>query len=651
MNPILWQPSPQRIETANITRFMARLYADQGLDVSDYASLYQWSIDYPKAFWSSFWDFSNVVAKTKGDVILIHGDKMPGAKWFPQARLNYAENLLKKREDSDCAIIFWGENRQKRSFTYAELFSCVSRLAQALRQDGLKPGDRVAGILPNMPETVIAMLATASIGAVWTSCSPDFGIQGTVDRFGQVEPKILFICDGYFFNGKVFDTSKQIDKIVKAIPSIEKTVVVSYIQSDYVTENAVITGWDEYVSKFSDNPIIEYEQVSFDHPLFILYSSGTTGPPKCIVHGVGGTLLQHLKEHLFHVDVQAQERLFYFSTCGWMMWNWLVSGLASGATLVLYDGSPMYPSPTTLFDMVDKTRINIFGVSAKYIDHLKKSGCTPMQSHDLSSLKTILSTGSPLAPESFEFMYHSVKSNVCLSSIFGGTDIISCFVLGCPIIPVRRGEIQSRGLAMKVQVFDENGLSVRQTKGELVCSAPFPSMPIGFWNDPDQQKYRSAYFEKYPGVWCHGDYVELSDHDGLIIHGRSDAVLNSGGVRIGTAEIYRPVEQIDEVMESLVIGQEWKGDCRVILFVILRRNLVLTETLVEKINQRIKNHASPRHIPARIIQVSDIPRTKSGKIVELAVRDIVHGRPIKNKEALTNPECLDQFLNLIKLKH
>ncbi len=651
MNPVLWQPSPQRIETANITRFMVALRADQGIDISDYASLYQWSIDYPKAFWSSFWDFSDVVAETKGDVVLTHGNKMPGAKWFPKARLNYAENLLKKRKDSDCAIIFWGENRQKRSLTYAELFSCVSRLAQALRRDGLEPGDRVAGVLPNMPETVIAMLATASIGAVWTSCSPDFGIQGIVDRFGQVGPKILFISDGYFFNGKVFDTSKRIDNIVKAIPSIEKTVVVSYIHGSYATENATTTGWDEYVSRFPDNPTIEYEQVSFDHPLFILYSSGTTGPPKCIVHGVGGTLLQHLKEHLLHVDVQSQERLFYFSTCGWMMWNWLVSGLASGATLVLYDGSPMYPSPTALFDMVDKTRINIFGVSAKYIDQVRKSGYTPMQSHDLSSLRTILSTGSPLVPESFDFMYHSVKSNVCLSSISGGTDIISCFVLGCSIMPVRRGEIQSRGLAMKVRVFDENGRSVRQKKGELVCSAPFPSMPVGFWNDPDQLKYRSAYFEKYPGVWCHGDYAELSEHDGLIIHGRSDAVLNPGGVRIGTAEIYRPVEQIGEVMESLVIGQEWKGDCRVILFVTLRRDVVLSETLVEKINLRIKTHASPRHVPARIIQVSDIPRTKNGKIVELTVRDIVHGRPIKNREALANPECLDQFLNLIALKH
>jgi len=651
MNPILWQPSPQRIEAANLTRFMARVRADQGTDVFDFASLYQWSIDFPEAFWSTFWDFSSVIAKKKGNDILIGGEKMLGVKWFPQARLNYAENLLKKRNDNECAIIFWGEDRQKRNLTYGELYSCVSRVAQSLRRDGLNPGDRVAGVLPNMPEAIIAMLATASIGAVWTSCSPDFGVQGIIDRFGQIEPKLLFICDGYFFNGKVFDTSKLINRVVNAIPSIKKAIMVSYIQSHQASENSVITGWDDYVANFSGNMPIEFEQVSFGHPLFILYSSGTTGVPKCIVHSVGGTLLQHLKEHLLHVDIHPKDRLFYFSTCGWMMWNWLVSALASAATLVLYDGSPIYPSSTTLFDMVDETQVNIFGVSAKYIDRIKKSGCVPFQSHDLSSLKTILSTGSPLVAESFDFVYHSVKSNVCLSSISGGTDIISCFVLGCPILPVRRGEIQCRGLAMKVEVLDENGLSVRQEKGELVCLAPFPSMPVGFWNDPDQQQYRAAYFEKYPGVWCHGDYVELSEHDGLIIHGRSDAILNPGGVRIGTTEIYRPVEQIDEVVDSLVIGQEWKGDCRVILFVMLRQDVVLTEALTEKIKKQIKAHSSPRHIPAKIIQVSDIPRTKSGKTVELAVRDIVHGRAIRNKEALANPESLDQFLNITELKY
>ncbi|WP_081679005.1 acetoacetate--CoA ligase [Methylobacter luteus] len=649
LDPVMWQPSIKRQENANITGFMARVRESYGVNVTGYENLYRWSIAEPAAFWDLMWRFAGIIASEKGRQIVANADKMPGARWFPEARLNYAENLLLKSHEDQCAIIFHGENGESQCLSYGELYRCVSQLAQALHHDGVKPGDRVAGILPNRPESIIAMLATTSLGAIWSSCSPDFGVAGIVDRFSQIGPKVLFIGDGYFFNGKTFDRSNQIAPLLQAMPSIERLVLTPVISSfDGANENQV-TLWQDYLAGFPNDRPMVFAQLPFDAPLFILYSSGTTGPPKCIVHGIGGTLIQHLKEHRLHTDIHAGDRLFYYTTCGWMMWNWLVSGLASGATLVIYDGSPLYPKADFLFDLIDAYRINIFGISAKYIDALKKAAVAPRTTHNLASLRTILSTGSPLAPASFDFVYDSIKSDVCLSSISGGTDIISCFVLGCPILPVRRGEIQCRGLAMKVEVYDEKGQPLQGEKGELVCTAPFPSMPVGFWNDPEQRQYHAAYFEKFPGVWSHGDYVALTDQGGMIIYGRSDAVLNPGGVRIGTAEIYRQVEQIDEVLESLVVGQDYDGDCRLILFVVLRPGLQLNDQLIAAIKQHIRTNASPRHVPALILQVTDIPRTKNGKIVELAVRDIIHGRPIKNQQALANPEALEQFRRLVPL--
>ncbi|MGZ8192493.1 MAG: acetoacetate--CoA ligase [Methylobacter sp.] len=649
MNQILWQPSAERWGNANITRFMKSVRKEYGVDVGDYAALYQWSIENPVAFWDLLWDFAGIKASHKGEVVLTHANRMPGAKWFPDARLNYAENLLRQCDQRRFAISFHGENSETRRLSYSDLYRQVSQLAQALKNDGVKPGDRVAGVLPNLPEAIIAMLATASLGAVWSSCSPDFGVAGIVDRFSQIEPRVLFVCDGYTFNGKAIDRVNQIEPLLKALPSIQKTVLIPYLKSETFRSRNQVSLWQNYLGDFPENRPIDFVPMAFDDPLFILYSSGTTGPPKCIVHGVGGTLIQHLKEHLLHVDIHPGDRLFYYTTCGWMMWNWLASGLASDAELVLYDGSPLYPRADALFDLIDEFRINIFGVSAKYTDAIKKSAVIPKKSHDLSSLKSILSTGSPLAPEAFDFVYESIKSDVCLSSISGGTDIISCFVLGCPLLPVRRGEIQCRGLAMNVDVFDENGRSLQGEKGELVCKAPFPSMPVSFWNDPDQSQYQAAYFEKYSGVWWHGDYVALTDSRGMIIYGRSDAVLNPGGVRIGTAEIYRQVEQVDEVLESLAVGQEIDGDCRIILFVVLRHGAELSEQLKMNIKQQIRQNASPRHVPAEILQVTDIPRTKNGKIAELAVRNIIHGRPVKNQHALANPEALEQYLRIREL--
>ncbi len=649
MNPILWQPSIARRENANITRFMQSVKKVYGVEVTDYAALYQWSIENPAFFWDLLWDFAKIQADRKGEAVLAHQNSMPAAQWFPDARLNYAENLLRPQDERRFAISFHGENGETRRLTYPDLYRQVSQLARALRHDGVRPGDRVAGVLPNLPETIIAMLATASLGAVWSSCSPDFGVPGIVDRFGQIEPKVLFVSDGYFFNGKVFDRMDQIESLLKVLPSVQKTVLIPYLNSESAWSGQQASIWQGYLADFPEDYPIEFVPMAFDDPLFILYSSGTTGPPKCIVHGLGGTLIQHLKEHLLHVDVHPGDRLFYYTTCGWMMWNWLVSALASGAELVLYDGSPLYPKADALFDLIDEFRITVFGVSARYIDAIKKSAVTPKKSHNLSSLKSILSTGSPLAPEAFDFVYASIKADVCLSSISGGTDIISCFVLGCPLLPVRRGEIQCRGLAMNVDVYDENGRSLQGEKGELVCKAPFPSMPVGFWNDPDQSLYRAAYFEKYPGVWWHGDYVALTDSGGMIIYGRSDAVLNPGGVRIGTAEIYRQVEQVDEVLESLVVGQDIDGDCRIILFVVLHNGAALSDQLKLKIKQQIRQNASPRHVPSDILQVTDIPRTKNGKIAELAVRNIIHGRPVKNQHALANPESLEQYLRMTEL--
>jgi acetoacetyl-CoA synthetase len=645
----LWTPSPERTERANLCTFMREVSAQWNIAIPDYGALYRWSIEHPEKFWQSLWAFAQVKAEHRGDVVLECADKMPGAQWFPDARLNFSENLLRRR-DQDVAVVFWGEDRVKRALTHATLYDQVSQLAQALRAKGVVAGDRVGGYLPNMPEAVIAMLATASIGAIWSSCSPDFGVQGVLDRFGQIEPKVLFSADGYYYNGQTHDSLTKLKDIAHQLPSLEQVVVVPYVSSEPevsgITHASVLTD----IVRPYDPAEIDFARLPFNHPLYIMYSSGTTGEPKCIVHGAGGTLIQHLKEHLLHVDLKRDDRFSYFTTCGWMMWNWLVSGLASGATLMLYDGSPFHPDGNVLFDYAAAESITVFGTSAKYIDAVNKAGMAPAETHDLTCMRTILSTGSPLVPESFDFVYAKVKRDVCLSSISGGTDIISCFALGNPILPVWRGELQCRGLAMRVEVYDDDGKPITGKKGELVCTAPFPSMPVGFWNDPDGAKYRAAYFERFPGVWCHGDYVELTEHDGMIIYGRSDAVLNPGGVRIGTAEIYRQVEQLPEVIESLVIGQQWQGDVRVVLFVRLRDGLILDQGLVTKIKQQIRRNATPRHVPAKIIQVGDIPRTRSGKIVELAVRNVVHGEPVRNREALANPEALELFKNLPELR-
>jgi len=646
METPIWQPTPERIASANLTAFMRDAQERWDVAARDYTDLHQWSVAEPAQFWQSVWSFCGVIGDAGDGPALEDGHRMPGARWFPDARLSYAENLLRRRDRSP-AIVFWSEDRLKSTVTCAELYSEVSRLSQALREAGVKPGDRVAGYMPNAPGAVIAMLATASLGAVWSSCSPDFGVQGVLDRFGQIEPKVLFATDGYFYNGKTIDTVDRLKEISRNLPSVEKVVVVPYTQPrPRISGIPRAVNVHDLMAPYRLREI-RFERFPFDHPLYILYSSGTTGVPKCIVHGAGGTLLQHMKEHQLHVDLKPGERLFYFTTCGWMMWNWLASALASRAALVLYDGSPFVAGGRILFDYADAARMTVFGTSAKFIDSAAKAGLRPRLSHRLTAMKAMLSTGSPLAPEGFDYVYREVKRDLHLASISGGTDLISCFVLGNPTRPVWRGEIQGPGLGMKVEVFDDTGRPVRSQKGELVCTAPFPSMPVGFWNDPDGAKYRAAYFEKFPGVWCHGDYIELTEHDGFVIYGRSDAVLNPGGVRIGTAEIYRQVESLDEVVESLVIGQDWPPDrptdVRVVLFVRLRDGIRLDEELVEKIRHTIRNNATPRHVPARVVQVPDIPRTRSGKIVELAVRNVVHGQPVKNLEALANPEALAHY--------
>jgi acetoacetyl-CoA synthetase len=646
---LLWQPSPERIAQANLTRFIEQVNQRWNAGATDHASLYAWSIREPARFWEAVWDFAGVIGEKGAGPFLEDGQRMPGAKWFPRGRLNYAENLLRRRDD-EVAMVFWGENKVRRRLTFRDVYEQVSCTAQALRALGVQPGDRVAGFMPNMPETIVAMLAAASLGAIWSSCSPDFGLQGVLDRFGQIEPKVLFCVDGYYYSGKSHDTLVRIAEVTRQLPSLARVVVVPYLVPRPIIDqipNAVHLG--AFVAPYQPQDIA-FERLPFDHPLYILYSSGTTGVPKCIVHGAGGTLLQHLKEHQLHTDLKRGERLFYFTTCGWMMWNWLASGLATGAALLLYDGSPFYPNPNVLFDLADMEGMSVFGTSAKYIDALAKLNVRPRSTHRLDTLRTLASTGSPLSPESFAYVYAAVREDLLLSSISGGTDIVSCFVLGSPLLPVWKGEIQCRGLGLKVEVYDEDGKAVVDEKGELVCSAPFPCMPVSFWNDPDGRKYHDAYFAKYHNVWCHGDYMELTSRGSAIIYGRSDAVLNPGGVRIGTAEIYRQVEQLPEVVESLVIGQDWDADVRVVLFVRLREGLDLDDALVRKIKQQIRANTTPRHVPAKICQVADIPRTKSGKIVELAVRNVVHGRPVKNKEALANPEALDLFRDLPELR-
>ena len=696
----LWTPSPERIARANLTRFIAEVRASgapgaQG--VADYSSLWRWSVERPEEFWPAVWRFCGVVAegsdpwneaaKRTGppsagtrpnaertgppsavtrpsaearppwDEVLVGRDRMAppdpalGPRWFTGARLNFAENLL-RHDDERTALVAW-RSLGARRMSYAELRREVARVAGALRGSGVGVGDRVAGFLPNVPETVVAMLATASIGAIWSSCSPDFGVKGVIDRFGQIEPKVLVVADGYKYSGKELDCLAREREIVERLPGLERVVVVPYLRATPAIDalpRAVL--WDDFGASTDAPPT--FARLPFDHPVFVMYSSGTTGLPKCMVHSGGGTLLQHLKEHVLHTDLRRDDVIFYYTTCGWMMWNWLVSALAVGATVVLYDGAPLTPSRTVLWDMAEQERVTVFGTSAKYLAMAEKEGVKPRESHDLGALRAILSTGSPLAEHSFDYVYRDVKADVQLSSISGGTDIISCFALGNPIGPVRRGELQTRGLGMRVEIFDDAGRPVRGEQGELVCTLPFPSMPVSFWNDPDGAKYRAAYFDRWPGVWRHGDWARLTEHDGLVITGRSDATLNPGGVRIGTAEIYRQVEQIPEILESIVVGQEVRSgadvDTRVVLFVRLREGLVLDHDLRDRIRQRIREATSPHHVPRKIVQVADIPRTISGKITELAVREVIHGRPVRNVDALANPQALELFRDLPELR-
>jgi acetoacetyl-CoA synthetase len=645
----LWEPSVERVENANVTAFARGLGEEWGVSLESFDALWRFSVAEKEKFWRKVWRDCGVIAETQGDVAIADADKLPGARFFPEARLNFAQNLLRRRDD-ETAIVFRGEDKVDRHLSYAELYDTVSRIADALRAAGVGPGDRVAGYLPNMPETIMAMLAAASLGAVWSSCSPDFGIQGVLDRFGQIEPKVLFGVEGYHYNGKAHDCLGKLSEIAVALPSLRHVVIVPY-----TIENPDIGGvvkavmLEDFLAGHAAGEI-DFVQMPFNAPLYILYSSGTTGVPKCIVHGAGGILLKHLSELRLHADVKRDDRVFYFTTCGWMMWNWLVSALACEARVLLYDGSPFHPDGNALFDFAQAESATHFGTSAKFIDAAKNAGIAPIETHDLSTMRSLLSTGSPLVPESFDYVYERIKCDVHLASISGGTDICGCFVLGNPAGPVWRGEIQACALGLAIDVFDDEGRPVRGEKGELVCTNVFPSMPVGFWNDPDGAKYRAAYFERFPNVWCHGDYVALTEHDGMIIYGRSDATLNPGGVRIGTAEIYRQVEQMEEVLEGLVIGQEWEGDTRVVLFVVLRPGVTLDEVLTDRIKRQIRNNTTPRHVPARIVQVADIPRTKSNKIVELAVREVVHGRPVKNKEALANPEALAHFADRPELQ-
>ena len=648
--PPLWRPSQGRVARSALTAFSALVnerYPE--VDVSTYEALHHWSIKATHDFWRCIWDYCEVIASETSDVVVRDADKMPGASWFPDARLNFAENLLRRRGSAP-AIVSLLENGKRSETTFDELYAQVAAIAASLKARGIEPGDRVAGFMPNVTETIVAMLAATSLGAVWTSCSPDFGFQGVMDRFGQVKPKVLFAADGYYYNGKAHDSLEKVRQIAEDIDSLEHVVIVQVVEKapniggiESIEGAALFSDWQHEQAGVTD---IVFEQLPFDHPLYIMYSSGTTGVPKCIVHGAGGTLIQHLKEHWIHCDIGPDDTLFYFTTCGWMMWNWLVSGLASGATLILYDGSPFADEGKVLLDAIDRERITVFGTSAKFISGIEKAGLKPRESHELSSLNTILSTGSPLSHESFEYVYRDMKDDVLLASIAGGTDIISCFVGGCPIRPVYTGQIQCRALGMAVEFWDEAGAPLASGKGELVCNQSFPSMPIGFWNDDDGGKYHRAYFAQFDNVWCHGDYGELTPEDGAIIHGRSDAVLNPGGVRIGTAEIYRQVEKLDAIVESIVVGQDWEDDVRVVLFVVLREGEALDDSLEQAVRSTIRQNATPRHVPAKIIQVPEIPRTLSGKIVELAVREVMHGRPVNNIDALANPEALSYFVDI-----
>ena len=648
----LWEPSQYAIESAQVTQFARYCVHRFGLEFNTYPEFYRWSCDSSARFWSALWDWAGVRG-AKGARILVDGHKMPGAKWFPDARLNFAENLLRRRDQSD-ALVFWDETGFRRRMFYAELHAQVSRCAQAMRAAGLKPGDRVAAFMPNMPETCVLALAAISVGAVWSSCSPDFGSDGVLDRFGQTEPKLLFCADGYLYNGKAHDSIERVREIAAQLPSVRRVVVVPHLGARPevgAIGNAV--RYADWLAPYTPGAI-QFAQLPFDHPLYILFTSGTTGKPKCIVHGAGGSLLSGLKMYKLQFDVKAGNRFFYYTTCNWVMWNLLFQGLLAEASIMLYDGSPFVRDAAILFDYCDAERFTQFGTSAKFIDAIAKRGLAPRKTHKLVSLRTIISTGSPLVPESYDYVYREVKRDLRLSSISGGTDIMAAFADANPILPVWRGELQCRSLGLKVEVWDEDGHPLVGQKGELVCTRPFPSMPIGFWNDPGGRRYHEAYFARYPNVWCHGDYCELTERGSMIVYGRSDATLNPGGVRIGTAEIYGQVEKIDAVEEAVAIGQLWPpeqpSDTRVVLFVKLREGLALDAALEERIRRQIRDNTTPRHVPARIVQVADIPRTKNGKVVELAVKAMVHGMAVTHTDALANPEVLELFRNMPELQ-
>lgn len=648
MAELLWQPSETQIQHTNMYCFMRQINERFSCSFNHYEELYHWSVDHIPEFWAAMWDYAQIKFSEPYKEVVDDLTKMPGAKWFSGARLNFAENLLRYR-DNQTALIFKGESHEPVKLTYAGLYDEVAKLAVSMKQSGVKAGDRIVGFMPNMPQTIIAMLATASIGAVWSSCSPDFGIKGVLDRFGQIQPKVLFTADGYFFKGKKIDSLDRISKILKKIPSVKTVIVTPYTETNPdIHEIAGAVLFDDFKSSQSGLEI-EFAQLPFEHPLYIMYSSGTTGLPKCMVQSAGGILIHHLKELMLHTDLKRKDTIFYFTTCGWMMWNWLASSLAVGATLVLFDGNPFHPDPGALWKMAQDLKITVFGTSAGYIAALQNAGEKPGKTYDLSNLRAILSTGSPLSKEGFRFVYQEIKSDIQLASISGGTDLNGCFALGNPMGPVYAGELQCRGLAMKVEAYNENGQSVINQQGELVCTAPFPSMPIYFWDDPDGKKYHSAYFDVYPNVWRHGDFIEINDRGGVVIYGRSDATLNPGGVRIGTAEIYRQMELLPEIEDSLVVGQNWKNDVRVVLFVKLAPGFELNDQLKEKIRNTIRTNTSPRHVPAKIIEIADIPYTLNMKKVELAVKKVIHHQPVLNKDSLRNPEALKYYENLEEL--